>query len=98
MECFVYNWRILLGGAASAAILTVGIAAPAFAQSASRADSPTASLSGLTQGLGGSGASGILCGLPSLPVSGISPAAAVPGRACRSPDRPPDARTPHGTR
>jgi hypothetical protein len=32
MECFVYNWRILLGGAASAAILTVGAAAPAFAQ------------------------------------------------------------------
>jgi hypothetical protein len=31
MECFVYNWRILLGGAASAAILTVGFAAPAFA-------------------------------------------------------------------
>jgi hypothetical protein len=24
MECFVYNWRILLGGATSAAILTVG--------------------------------------------------------------------------
>ena len=24
MECFVYNWRILLGGAASAAILAVG--------------------------------------------------------------------------
>jgi hypothetical protein len=32
MECFVYNWRILLGGAASTAILTVGVAAPAFAQ------------------------------------------------------------------
>jgi hypothetical protein len=28
MECFVYNWRILLGGAASAAILAVGVAAP----------------------------------------------------------------------
>jgi hypothetical protein len=33
MECLVYNWRILLGGAAaSAVILTVGVAAPAFAQ------------------------------------------------------------------
>ena len=45
MECFVYNWRILLGGAASAAILTVGVAAPAFAQ-----DAPL-SLSGVTGGL-----------------------------------------------
>ena len=43
MECFVYNWRILLGGAASAAILTVGVAAPAFAQAQ---DAPV-SLSGL---------------------------------------------------
>jgi hypothetical protein len=31
MECFVYNWRNLLGGAASAAILTVDVAVPAFA-------------------------------------------------------------------
>ena len=43
MECFVYNWRILLGGAASAAILAVGVAAPAFAQAQ---DAPV-SLSGL---------------------------------------------------
>src|SRR5260370_2189014 len=77
MECFVYNWRILLGGAASAAILTVGIAAPAFAQSAPRADSPTSSLTGVTQDLGGSCASGILCGLPSLPLAGISAASGV---------------------
>ena len=54
MECFVYNWRILLGGAASAAILTVGVAAPAFAQAQ---DAPV-SLSGL------SSASGVLCGCP----------------------------------
>ena len=53
MECFVYNWRILLGGAASAAILTVGVAAPAFAQAQ---DAPV-SLSGLNS------ASGVLCGL-----------------------------------
>jgi len=39
----VYNWRILLGGAASAAILAVGVAAPAFALGQ---DAPV-SLSGL---------------------------------------------------
>src|SRR6266480_5889385 len=72
MECFVYNWRILLGGAASAAILTVGVAAPAFAQAQ---DAPV-SLSGLNQ------ASGVLCGV-SLPVSGeISAAANVIGASC----------------
>jgi hypothetical protein len=68
MECFVYNWRILLGGAASAAILTVGVAAPAFAQAQ---DAPV-SLSGLNS------ASGVLCGL-SLPVSGVAAAAGVIG-------------------
>jgi hypothetical protein len=65
MECFVYNRRILLGGAASAAILTVGVAAPAFAQAQ---DAPV-SLSGLNS------ASGVLCGL-ALPVSGEVAAAA----------------------
>jgi hypothetical protein len=73
MECFVYNWRILLGGAASAAILTVGVAAPAFAQAQ---DAPV-SLSGLNS------ASGALCGLGSLPVSGeVSAAANVIGASC----------------
>ena len=62
----MYNWRILLGGAASAAILTVGIAAPALAQSVARADTPT-SLSGVTQVLGGSSITGILCNLPAHP-------------------------------
>ena len=72
MECFVYNWRILLGGAASAAILAVGVAAPAFAQAQ---DAPV-SLSGLNS------ASGVLCGV-SLPVSGeISAAANVIGASC----------------
>jgi hypothetical protein len=71
MECFVYNWRILLGGAASAAILTVGVAAPAFAQAQ---DAPV-SLSGLNS------ASGVLCGL-SLPVSGVAAAAGVIGASC----------------
>jgi hypothetical protein len=71
MECFVYNWRILLGGAASAAILTVGVAAPAFAQAQ---DAPV-SLSGLNS------ASGVLCGL-SLPVSGLAAAANVIGASC----------------
>ncbi len=73
MECFVYNWRILLGGAASAAILTAGVAAPAFAQAQ---DAPV-SLSGLNS------ASGVLCGLGYLPVSGeISAAANVIGVSC----------------
>jgi len=68
----VYNWRILLGGAASAAILAVGVAAPAFAQAQ---DAPV-SLSGLNS------ASGVLCGV-SLPVSGeISAAANVIGASC----------------
>jgi hypothetical protein len=73
MECFVYNWRILLGGAASAAILTAGVAAPAFAQAQ---DIPV-SLSGLNS------ASGVLCGLGSLPVSGeVLAAAKVIGASC----------------
>ena len=49
MECFVYNWRILLGGAASAAILTVGVATPAFAQ-AQDGGSITTPLSGVNGG------------------------------------------------
>jgi len=48
MECFVYNWRILLGGAASAAILMAGVGAPAFAQAQ---DTPV-SLSGLNSASG----------------------------------------------
>ena len=76
MECFVYNWRILLGGAASAAILTVGVAAPALAQTVSRADTPTASASGITQGLGGSSTTGILCDLPGIPMAGPEASAA----------------------
>src|SRR5580704_9781440 len=86
MECFVYNWRILLGGAASAAILTVGIAAPALAQSVSPADSPTSSVSGLAQVLGGSSASGVLCDLPGIPMAGpeASAAAGVAGAPCDS--------------
>jgi hypothetical protein len=73
MECFVYNWRILLGGAASAAILAVGVAAPAFAQAQ---DAPV-SLSGLNS------TSGVLCGLGTLPVSGeVAAAANVIGASC----------------
>ena len=69
----MFNWRILLGGAASAAILTVGVAAPAFAQAQ---DAP-ASLSGLNS------AGGVLCGLGYLPVSAeISAAANVIGAFC----------------
>jgi len=85
MECFVYNWRILLGGAASAAVLTVGLAAPALAQSVSRADTP-ASLNGIAQAIGGSTATGILCDLPGIPMAGpeASAAAGVAGAPCGS--------------
>jgi hypothetical protein len=78
----VFNWRILLGGAASAAILTAGVAAPAFA--APRASTP-APLNGITQGLSGSNASGIFCALPNLPASlGVSAAAGALGESCNS--------------
>ncbi len=80
----MYNWRILLGGAASAAILTVGIAAPALAQSVSRADTP--SLNGIAQAIGGSTATGVLCDLPGIPMAGpeASAAAGEAGAPCGS--------------
>jgi len=86
----MYNWRILLGGAASAAVLAVGVAAPAFAQSASRADTPVSSLGGVSQNLGSTGASGILCNLPSIPMAGpeASAAAAALGAPCDSTQAP----------
>ena len=78
----MFNWRIVLGGAASAAILAVGVAAPAFA--APRASSPVP-LNGITQGLSGSQASGVFCGLPELPVSvGVTSAAGAIGESCGS--------------
>jgi len=80
----VYNWRILLGGVATASILTVGVAAPALAQSVARTDLPTSSLSGLTQGTGA--ASGLLCGLAGLPLVGpvVSQLSSVLGASCSS--------------
>ena len=82
MECSVFNWRILLGGAASAAILTAGVAAPAFA--VPRASTPVP-LNGITQGLSGSSAGGIFCALPNLPVSvGVTAAAGAIGESCSS--------------
>ena len=78
----MFNWRIVLGGAASAAILAVGVAAPAFA--APRASSPVP-LNGITQSLSGSQASGVFCGLPELPVSvGVTSAAGAIGESCGS--------------
>ncbi len=62
----MYNWRILFGGAASAGILTVGLAAPALAQAIARADTPVSSLTGLTQDLGVSAAGNVLCDQTSL--------------------------------
>jgi hypothetical protein len=81
MECSVFNWRILLGGAASAAILTVGVAAPAFAAP----HSTPIPLTGVTQGLNGAGAGGVFCALPNLPVSvGLTAAAGAIGESCSS--------------
>jgi len=61
----------LLGGADSAAILTLGVAAPTLAQAQ---DAPV-SLSGLNS------ASGVLCGL-ALPLSGVAAAPNVIGASC----------------
>jgi hypothetical protein len=81
MECSVFNWRILLGGAASAAILTAGVAAPAFAAP----HSTPIPLAGVTQGLNGAGAGGVFCALPNLPVSvGLTAAAGAIGESCSS--------------
>ena len=83
----MYNWRILLGGVASAGILTVGIAGPALAQSVSRTDIlPASSLTGVIQGTGGSAAAGVLCDLPGLPMAGPvdSAVAGVLGAPCGS--------------
>jgi hypothetical protein len=81
MECSVFNWRILLGGAASAAILTVGVAASAFAAP----HSTPIPLAGVTQGLNGAGAGGVFCALPNLPVSiGLTAAAGAIGESCSS--------------
>jgi hypothetical protein len=78
---FVYNWRILLGGAASAAILTVGVAAPAFA--APRAGTPVP-LNGISQTVGGSN-TGALCAMPAMPMSAeVSAAAGAIGESCDS--------------
>jgi hypothetical protein len=75
----VFNWRIVLGGAASAAILTAGVAAPAFA-----ASTPVP-LNGITQGLSTSQAGGIFCALPNMPVSlGVIAAAGAIGESCDS--------------
>lgn len=75
----MFNWRIVLGGAASAAILTAGVAAPAFA-----ASTPVP-LNGITQGLSTSQAGGIFCALPNMPVSlGVTAAAGAIGESCDS--------------
>jgi hypothetical protein len=76
----VFNWRIVLGGAAAAALLTAGVAAPALA--APRASSPVP-LNGITQSLSGSQAGGVFCALPDVPVSvGITAAAGAIGEMC----------------
>ena len=78
----MFNWRIVLGGAVSAAILTAGAAAPAFA--APRASSPVP-LNGVTQSLSGAQAGGIFCALPAMPMSvGVTSAAGAIGESCGS--------------
>jgi hypothetical protein len=72
----VFNWRILLGGAASAAILTVGVAAPAFA--VPRASTPVS-----PNGITGSQVGEIFCALPNLPeFAGVTAAAGAVGESC----------------
>jgi hypothetical protein len=69
MRCLVYNWRIVLGGVASAGVLAVGIAAPTLPRSVSRADDqPTSALTGIVPS--GPAASGVGCDLPGLPQAG----------------------------
>jgi len=83
-ECFVYSWRTLLVGVASAGILTAGIAAPALGQSVSRTGSrPASSLTGAAQRTGSAAA---LCDLPGLPMAGPvdSAVAGMLGAPCGS--------------
>jgi hypothetical protein len=65
----VHNWRILLGGVASASVLAVGVAAPTLSRPVSRAgDRPTSALTSVLPS--GSAASGVGCDLPGLPQAG----------------------------
>lgn len=83
MRRLVYNWRILLGGVASASVLAVGVAAPTLARPVSRAgDRPTSALTAVVPT--GSAASGVDCDLPGLPEAGpvVSALAGAPGAPC----------------
>jgi hypothetical protein len=85
MRCLVYNWRIVLGGVASAGVLAVGIAAPTLPRSVSRADDqPTSALTGIVPS--GPAASGVGCDLPGLPQAGpvVAALAGAPGTLCGS--------------
>src|ERR1700689_3626800 len=100
MRRLVYNWRILLGGLASASVLAVGGAAPTFTRSGSHADDrptsarsvsragdqPASALTGIVPS--GSAVSGSVgCDLPGLPEAGpvVSALAGAPGATCGSP-------------
>jgi hypothetical protein len=88
MRCLVYNWRIVLGGVASASVLAVGIAAPTLPRSVSRADDrPASALTGSVPS--GSAASGVGCYLPGLPQAGpvVAALAGAPGTLCGSSER-----------
>jgi hypothetical protein len=98
MRRLVYNWRILLGGLASASVLAVGIAAPTLARPVSRAgdrpasarsvsragDRPASALTGVVP----AGTPASLCDLPGVPQAGpvVSALAGAPSAACGSPD------------
>ncbi len=87
MRRLMYNWRILLGGVASASVLAVGVAAPTLARSVPRGgDRPTSALTVVVPS--GSAASGVGCDLPGLPQAGpvVSALAGAPAASCGSSD------------
>ena len=83
MQRLVYNWRILLGGVASAGVLAVGVASPTLARPGARADDrPTSALTRVVRS--GSAARGVGCDLPGLPEAGpvVSALAGDPSAPC----------------
>jgi hypothetical protein len=70
MRRLVHNWRILLGGLASASVLAVGVAAPTLARPVPRAgDRPASALTGILPS--GSAVSGVGCDLPGFPQASL---------------------------
>jgi hypothetical protein len=83
MRLLLHNWRILLGGVASASVLAVGVAGPTLTRPVSRAsDRATSALTGVAPI--GSAARGVGCDLPGLLQAGlvISALAGAPVAPC----------------